>query len=826
MLTRIAPARIVLIFLGVLVAVTLVLGGGKPMVAYWPDDRLHTPLHQAALSGDYDQAATLIAAGADVNARDENGAAPLQYAVRASHLDIVTLLLTQGADVNTADRIGETPLYAAALHDTPIVEVLLAHRADPNGHERFGRTPLSQAVYWGNLQAARLIVTHGGQYRYSPLLTAIAQGETKKVKQVIHQDAALVNAVNVDRVTPLYQAVTWGRWDIVRLLENGASIDALSDHGVRQPDRSPFGQNLPGADQHFITFRATETPLLQAIRLQNLESVRLLLDHGARVNGPAQAEVTPLQQAVQTRNTSLVRILLTAGAAVNGKAPTGYPPLFLAVSNKDMAMTDLLLDHGADVHAKLADGTTLLHAAAGADNLPLVSRLLDAGLAVNAETTSHVTALDMSVAVGPAWTPASGPGAAFYGQVAVLLRKHGGYDGRTHTPPLLFFIRQRDVETVQEMLRRDPASGRLKDDSGHTPLFWAAQTLLYVTSEKERHMTEQIMDALVEAGADPNTNLGIGYTLLQGAVSQGNESRVRYLLDKGAHINAAGSNGESALQWAAQRGHKNIVALLITRGADINSRNKQGNSPLHTAVYSQHSDVASLLRLHGGIDDGPSAMNSAIMMGDLAQMREILKTNPGLVKAADGDPRSSFLYDSLVTTRRPDVIALLIDKGADVNLQQPDGAMPLALAVLFSKDSIVAVLRNHGAHYGISPIFDAIVSGDETKTALLLAQTPALVGIKDTFGQTPLQVAVRLQNTRMAKLLLDNHADINNKNKENRTPLEVAVYQGDAKTVALLLAHGADVTVSSMPGETPLAMALGRGYPAIAALLRQHGAKK
>ena len=827
MLTRIAPARIVLIFLGVLVAVTLVLGGGKPMVAYWPDDRLHTPLHQAALSGDYDQAATLIAAGADVNARDENGAAPLQYAVRASHLDIVTLLLTQGADVNTADRIGETPLYAAALHDTPIVEVLLAHRADPNGHERLGRTPLSQAVYWGNLQAARLIVTHGGQYRYSPLLTAIAQGETKKVKQVIHQDAALVNAVNVDRVTPLYQAVTWGRWDIARLLlENGASIDAPSDHGVRQPDRSPFGQNLPGADQHFITFRATETPLLQAIRLQNLESVRLLLDHGARVNGPAQAEVTTLQQAVQTRNTSLVRILLTAGAAVNGKAPTGYPPLFLAVLNNDPAMTDLLLDHGADIHAKLADGTTLLHTAAGAENLPLVTRLLDAGLAVNAETTSHVTPLDMAVAIGPAWTAASGPGPAFYGKLAVLLRKHGGYDGRTHALPLLFFIRQRDVETVQEMLRRDPASGRLKDDSGHTPLFWAAQTLLYVTSEKERHMTEEIMDALVEAGADPNTNLGIGYTLLQGAVLQGSEPRVRHLLDKGAHINATGSNGETALQWAATRGTEVIAALLISRGADVNSKKNQGNSPLHTAVYSQHSDVASLLRRHGGIDDGPSAMRSAITIGDLAKMLEILKTNPGLVKAADDDPRSSLLYDAVMSTRRPAVIALLIAKGADVNLQQPNGEMPLALAVLFGKDEIVAVLRKHGAHYGVSPIFDAILSGDETKTALLLAQTPALVENKDTYGQTPLQVAVRLQNTRMAKLLLDNHADINNKNKENRTPLEVAVYQGDAKTVALLLAHGADVTVSSMPGETPLAMALGRGYPAIAALLRQHGAKK
>jgi ankyrin repeat protein len=823
--TRIALARIVVVFIAVLVAVTLVSGKNKPMVAHWPDYRLHTPLHQAAMSGDYDQVATLITAGADVNAKDENGATPLQYAVRADHPAIVTLLITKGADVNIADRIGETPLYAAALHNTTIVTLLLAHRADPNGHERFGRTPLSQAVYWGNLKAARLLVAHGGRYTYSPLLTAIAQGKVEEVKKVLDRDPALVNAANVDRVTPLYQAVTWGRWDIARLLlENGASVDALSDHGVRQPERSSVGQVPQDTSQLFITFRATETPLLQAIHLQNVELVQLLLHHRANVDGPAQAEVTPLQQAVQTRNTSLVLTLLNAGAAINGKVPGGYPPLFLAVLNTDTAMIDLLLDHGADIHAKLADGTTLLHTAAGADNLPLVTRLLDAGLAVNAENNSHVTPLDIAIATGPFWTPPTGPGPGFYGKVAVLLRKHGGYDGHTHTPPLFYFVGQCDVETVKAMLKRDPRSSNLKDDSGHTPIFWATQILSPYGTEKDRNL-EQIIDALLEAGADLNTEKGIGYTLLLEAVILDNEALVRLLLDKGAQINAMGSDGSTALHCAAQFGDKNMVALLITRGADINSRDNQGNSPLTKARFFMRPDVESLLRKHGGIDDSYSAMSSAIMIGDPVQILEILKTNPGILKSTDGDKHPSLLYDAIQTTRRPDIIALLIAKGADVNHKEAKGETPLALAILFGKDSIVAVLRKHGAHYGISPIFDAVVSGDETKTALLLAETPSLVNIKDTFGQTPLHVAVRLQNTRMAKLLLERHADINEKEKSNQTSLEVAVYQGDEKTVALLLAQGADTNLSYMPGESPLTVALGRGYPGIATLLRQHGAK-
>ena len=826
------------LLLVVLSILTLIRVRSAPMPADALSQMLPPPLHLAAQRGDRDQAAALIAAGADVNAKDRNDLTALQYAAQADHPEVVELLLTKGADANAEDRLGATPLYQAAFNNTAVVAVLLAHGADPDGHERFGRTPLSRAVYWGNLEAARLIVSHGGHYGYSPLLTAIAQGKAEEVKQVLDHDSTLLNAVNVDRVTPLYQAVTWGRWDIARLLlARGATADAMSDHGVRQWSVTPAGDARQGADARLTTFRSTETPLLQAMRLQNSELVLLLLHSGASANGTSQAGVTPLQQAVLVGNASLARTLLGAGADINAPAHGDNPPLFLAVSAGDTAMISLLLERGTDVRAKMVDGTTLLHVAAGADNLPLVTDLLARGLPVNAQTATGTTPLDMAIAGGP-WRlgrsgpdPSfyrrgpSGPAPSFYGKVAVLLRKHGGYDGQTHTSPLLFFIQQGDVAGVREMLERHPGLAHAKGADGNTPIYWATQPLWATCTAQDRLNRERIMDALVEAGADPNSQLGISFTLLHEAVLAGRVAEARRLLDKGAHVDARDDLGRTPLYWAALQGAAPLVTLLISHGANVNARDDQGDPPLKAAVCFSHPTTADLLRQHGGIDDSRSALVREIMGGNLAGVSKILQTNPGLLRPSESNANPPLLFEAIFYDR-PEVLTLLIARGADVNLTQSDGDTPLAQAVYFGKAASVAILKRHGALYGTSPLCDAVFEGDGPKAAALLAQTPSLIDVKDAYGWTPLHLAVRRQDHTMVRLLLEHHAAINEAGKDNMTPLEIAVYQGDAPTVSVLLEHGAEVNVSYMPGRTPLVTALGRHDSTVTALLRQHGAKQ
>jgi ankyrin repeat protein len=72
-----------------------------------------TPLHGAASSSGADDARRLLGAGAEIDARDDQGRTPLHIAVLYSCLNVADVLLAAGSDVNARDAEGKTPLFRA-----------------------------------------------------------------------------------------------------------------------------------------------------------------------------------------------------------------------------------------------------------------------------------------------------------------------------------------------------------------------------------------------------------------------------------------------------------------------------------------------------------------------------------------------------------------------------------------------------------------------------------------------------------------------------------------------------------------------------------------
>jgi ankyrin repeat protein len=83
------------------------------------------PLHLAVRKGHGWMVSLLLAAGADVAARDMEGSTPLLHAVEGKHVPLVKQLLEAGGDPGAADEDGGTHLAAAEGH-TPILQALLA----------------------------------------------------------------------------------------------------------------------------------------------------------------------------------------------------------------------------------------------------------------------------------------------------------------------------------------------------------------------------------------------------------------------------------------------------------------------------------------------------------------------------------------------------------------------------------------------------------------------------------------------------------------------------------------------------------------------------
>ena len=124
--------------------------------AFSPDG--FTALHLAAFFGKTAVAKTLIAAGADPGAvsANEMQVQPVHSAAAGRHIEICRLLIAAGADVNAKQRNGFTPLHAAAQHgDVELMELLLSAGADPAITRDDGGTPADTAEAEGHVDVAR-----------------------------------------------------------------------------------------------------------------------------------------------------------------------------------------------------------------------------------------------------------------------------------------------------------------------------------------------------------------------------------------------------------------------------------------------------------------------------------------------------------------------------------------------------------------------------------------------------------------------------------------------------------------------------------------------
>lgn len=159
----------------------------------------------------------------------------------------------------------------------------------------------------------------------------------------------------------------------------------------------------------------------------------------------------------------------------------------------------------------------------------------------------------------------------------------------------------------------------------------------------------------ISAGADVNF-MGPNSAALHCAAFNGNEEIVQLLLDNGADPNLADNQRFVPLQLAVSKSKTNICKILIQHGADVTVKTQQDGTLLHLAAaadYYSISDIPEIRQIDINAKDfqGNTAMNVAASLG----------------------------YDTMmITLRRMD---------ADINMPDNDGISPLmnALVLLNSR---------------------------------------------------------------------------------------------------------------------------------------------
>lgn len=487
----------------------------------------------------------LIAKGADVNAKNNEGITALLAAVMANNIDAIKLLIDNGADITARDNNGLSALYYAVVaNNTEAINLLIDKGADVNQKIVFGKegdrkeenTLLSFTVMQdlinkntlpekqqATLDTIQLLIDLGADVNAGfPLYYAAFTVKSKEIVQLLLNNGADVNQL-LNEASVLDMLVKHGHYDMIKLfIQNDADINLKNVAGktplmnaINLKKKDPIAKIQKNDSLNALQ----KLLLLESYEIGNADRIiKLLVDH-PRADLNAQCDIT--------KDTALIQ----------------------ATKYNDYESVKLLLEKGADVDIQNSQDSTALLYAENKRIRNLLLRYDTKGLSSDAELQNKLDQIhsnkssDLSKELLALTEESSAIKDSLLRELYELKKKTN--------PKMISAFEQKDTVFLKE------ATKELK-------------TLKYVN----------VLNLIKE-----NFPLDFIEVVLQ--------------QEKGGDVNVVDSSGNTPLIYAVAKKDTKLIELLLRNGADIDIANNENFDCIDSALASYDYDIANYILQYG-----------------------------------------------------------------------------------------------------------------------------------------------------------------------------------------------------------------------------------
>ena len=511
----------------------------------------------------------------------------LMIACRKGNVEAINVLLNAGADPDIADAKGATWIHQAVVGSCSkeTLQTIIQHGADVNATNENSITALVMACVRGKVEAINVLLDAGADRNITDdkgatwIHHAVDGTCSKETLQTIIDHGAAINARNKDHGTALMIACRKG---------NEEAIDVLLDAGA---DRN-IADNKGATWIHHAVDGTCSNETLQTI-----------INHGAAVNARNNDHGTALMIACRKGNIEAINVLLNAGADPNIADGEYCTCIHLAVYkgyNKDVL--EAMIEHDADVNAANKDSITSLMIACQKGNIEAINVLLNAGADPNISDGKYGSCIQHAVIGGSSK------------EVLETIIDHGAdvnAKNKHNITALMQACKRGDVEIINILLSAG-ADSSIADTNGATSIHYAVvgggskgtlQAIIDhgadVNASNKDNVTALMMacwmgnveaiNVLLNTGADLNIADGkLGITCIQLAVCKScSKDVLEALIDHGADVNATNKDNVTALMIACQNGNMEAISILLNAGADPNISDGTCSTCIHHAIIGR-----------------------------------------------------------------------------------------------------------------------------------------------------------------------------------------------------------------------------------------------